>query len=316
MFYCELMRTNDNDWHGNCELTLIKREVEAGHSKSFTSHQGRCSAPFKLMRGVNNDDGRFEIPLLHTAGGLVGGDQLRVKVKAKQGTSGLLTTVAAQKVYGSVGLSTVHPEGKWAKQFCQFELNDDADFEWLPQELVLFGEGLFEQNMHVELNPSSSFLSAEIVRLGRTAAGEQLGNGCWRSRLEICRQLPHRNQWEFVDQLELGGNALTSEHGMSNQPVFGSMIWIAPTSIPNDSLNQLVKTSLNQRTELDGLMSCSSLEHGFSARYIGTSSQEARYWFFRIWAQIRKLRKLSTPKVLRVWPMQEDPFSRTYVNKN
>ncbi len=305
------MNLKDDNWFGKCDLNFIKRPACPGAIYSITSFQGGCCSPFKLMRGSRNDDGRLEIPLLHTAGGLVGGDKLLVKVKADLGTSGLLTTAAAQKVYGSVGLSKLHPEGQWASQKCEFEINDDADLEWLPQELVLFGEGLYEQSVRVDLLPNSSFLSAEIVRLGRTAKGEKLGKGCWRSRLEICRHLSDRNVWEFVDQLELAGSALSSDHGMANQSVFGSMIWSAPCWVSEEMLNELAQNALKDRFGLEGLMSCSVLDHGLTARFLGSSTQTARAWFFRIWVHTRRLRKLSTPKPLRVWPMQEDFFAES-----
>ena len=71
--------------------------------------------------------------------------------------------------------------------------------EWLPQELVLFGDGLFQQTTRVYMDMESSFLNVEVVRLGRSAADEKLGKGCWRSYLEVCRQFPDRKEWEFVD---------------------------------------------------------------------------------------------------------------------
>ena len=308
------MSPKDSAWHANCDLRLIKRSDPAGSINSFTSHQVLCSAPFKVMRGSNDVDGRFEVPILHTAGGLVGGDQLNLKIRADCGALGLVTTVAAQKVYGSVGLSTLHPKGKWAKQACHFQIQKNADLEWLPQELVIFGEGLFEQTMVVDLYPESSFISAEVVRLGRTASGEDLGSGCWRSKLEVCRHFSEKKEWEFIDRLELGGEALSSTHGIGNQPVLGSMIWIAPTWISKEMLDQLVQSCLLERNQLQGSMSCSALDHGLSARYLGTSSQAARYWFCRIWAHTRKLRKLSSPRLLRVWPMQENPFTETLCN--
>jgi len=310
------MSSNDDMWFGNCDLRLIKRPNIPALVTGVTSHQARCCAPFKLLRGSHDNDGRLEIPILHTAGGMVGGDNLSVTVKAEKGTSGLLTTAAAQKVYGSVGISKIHPEGAWARQQCGFEIEEGADLEWLPQELVLFGEGLYEQCVRVDLFPNSSFLSVEIVRLGRTAKGECLGKGCWRSRLEICRHYPDRNIWEFVDQLELGGDALSSDHGMANQPVLGSLVWVAPSWVSQEILNNLAQNSLEERFGLEGLMSCSVLDHGLSARYIGASTQAARFWFFRIWVLTRRYRKLCIPKPLRVWPMQEDPLCRNYVNKN
>ena len=87
---------------------------------------------------------------------------MSLKVKANEGTLALLTTVAAQKVYGSVGLSRIKPEGMWAIQDSKFFIDRKADLEWIPQELVLFGDGLYEQNMRVEVHEDSSFLSAEV----------------------------------------------------------------------------------------------------------------------------------------------------------
>ena len=54
------------------------------------------------------------------------------------------------------------------------------------------------------------------------------------------------------------------------------MIWIAPTWVTKDILNQLVDCCLLERTQLEGNMSCSSIKHGISARYLGSSSQAAR----------------------------------------
>ena len=58
-------------WHGHCRLQFI-------NDRGVTRHQGGCRAPFKLLRSYTGADGRCELPLLHTAGGLVGGDQLSI----------------------------------------------------------------------------------------------------------------------------------------------------------------------------------------------------------------------------------------------
>ncbi|MFM7314396.1 MAG: urease accessory protein UreD, partial [Cyanobium sp.] len=89
---------------------------------------------------------------------------------------------------GSVARSRRRPEGSWARQELAFQLAEESDLEWLPQELVLYADGLYEQTTRVELEEGASLLAAEVVRLGRTAAGEQLGAGRWRSALEIRRQ--------------------------------------------------------------------------------------------------------------------------------
>ena len=258
------------------------------------------------MKATNNADGRCEIPLLHTAGGLVGGDKLILNVNVCSKSSGLITTVAAQKVYGTVGRSKIHPEGIWAQQDCNFHLEEGGDLEWVPQELVVFQGGLYEQKMRIRLNSKASFFSTEIVRLGRTAAGEKLGGGCWRSKVEISRDSHKSNSWEFIDQLQLCGDSLASDHGLANKSVLGSLVWIAPEGFPKSQIKSLIEVCLASRNGITGRMACSSLRQGISARYLGESSQEARFWFLKIWAEIRKIRNLSSPENIRVWPLQEN----------
>ena len=95
-----------NPWHGTCRLQFSA-------DTNITRHQGGCTAPFKLMRAERGDDGRCELPLLHSAGGLVGGDQLSVDLELGTDSRALITSVAAQKVYGSIGRSRLHPKGAW-----------------------------------------------------------------------------------------------------------------------------------------------------------------------------------------------------------
>ena len=299
-------------WHGHCHLQFQ-------HHGDRTRHQGGCSAPFKLMRAEQGDDGRCELPLLHTAGGLVGGDQLSIKLELGPNSRSLVTSVAAQKVYGSIGRSQLEPQGSWVKQQVTCQLANGSDLEWLPQELVAYANALYEQQLQVQLPKHASFLSAEIVRLGRTAASETLAHGRWRSNLAIQRldddpQQPSR--WDLVDRLELGGNSLNDLHGLNGQPVFGSLVWAAPMTVEASALEELLHTAQDDREGLEGTMRCSALDHGFVARYAGPSSRDARFWFSRIWAHTRRLRGLSEPQIPRVWPLQEKPLERLQFTTN
>ncbi len=295
-------------WHGTCDLRLFKKAESKGKDNSKTSHQAKCKAPLKLMKVFNNKiDGRCEIPIIHSAGGIVGGDQLTININAEENSRALCSSVAAQKVYGSRGRSKLNPQGSWANQQCFFHIKKDADFEWIPQELIIYQGGLFEQNMTVKLEPSSSFLCVDVVRLGRTAAGEQLGSGVWRSSLEIFRESCKGKHYEFSDRLELSGEALKSIHGLGKQPVFGSLTWVTPKGIDQKALSNLLVKCRKQREGLEGFMTCSLLKNGISARYRGSSTQSARFWFYRIWVLTRILRNSGIPEYMRIWPMQENP---------
>jgi urease accessory protein len=216
--------------------------------------------------------------------------------------------VAAQKVYGSIGRSRRAPEGRWAEQELTVRLAADADLEWLPQELVLYAGGLFEQRAQVALAPGASWLGVDLVRLGRTAAGEGLGAGRWRSDLEIRRleAAGRPGAWEVVDRLELGGEALAGEHGMAGEAVFGSLVWVAPQPLAPAALAELLAAAREERRGLEGTMACGALRQGLVARYRGPSSQAGRLWFRRLWGRLRAQRGLAAPPAPRVWPFQEE----------
>jgi urease accessory protein len=264
-----------------------------------------------VQRAFQGADGRCELPILHTAGGLVGGDRLVITADLQTGSRVLLTSVAAQKVYGSIGRSRRVPAGRWARQELSFRLEEGADLEWLPQELVLYAGALFEQRTRVTLAPGAGWLGGEVVRLGRTAAGESLGQGRWRSLLEIRRggaTAAADDRWELVDRLELSGAALEEAHGMAGRPVFGSLVWAAPHPLVEKRMRRLLELCRSDRGGLEGEMACGALEQGLVARYRGRSSTAARHWFVRLWARIRAEQGLAPPALPRVWPFQEEPL--------
>ena len=296
---------SEGAWHGKAHLRF------SCAADGLTHHQGGTTAPLRVQRPFGRADGRCELPLLHTAGGLVGGDRLSITAHLAPGSRVLLTSVAAQKVYGSIGRSRLSPAGSWARQELEFRLEAGADLEWLPQDLVLFENGLYEQRTRVLLASGASWLGAEVVRLGRTAAEETLGEGRWRSLLEIERDGPDGDggHWELVDRLELGGEGLLQAHGMAGEPVFGSLVWAAPQPLGVAPLASLLGACRSDRGDLPGEMACGALEQGLVARYRGPSSQAARTWFTRLWARIRAANGLAPPERPRVWPFQEQPFA-------
>jgi len=250
-------------------------------------------------------EGTCELSLLHTAGGLVGGDSLHINCQLEPQSRGLLTSVAAQKVYGTVGRSRCHAQGLWAKQQLSCTVEDGAWLSWFPQETVVFGGGLLEQNHLVELRGSGAWLGVEVVRLGRTAAGETLGRGCWRSRLELWRQ----QRLLLADPMAITGASMERLHGLAGQTVVGLLTWAGALRLDAAALHACRQA----RSGLSGEMEVGVVHDAggdlLCCRYRGDSSQAARFWFVRIWSLIHRWRGEPSPTLPRVWPFQEDPFS-------
>jgi urease accessory protein len=114
--------------------------------------------------------------LLNTAGGLTGGDRMRVEVALGPGCEATVTSAAAEKVYRSLGDAT--------DIAIRLELGDDARCHWLPQPTILFDGSCLERRTHAALAGSASFLAAEFLIFGRAAMGEDVRRGalhdCWR----------------------------------------------------------------------------------------------------------------------------------------
>ena len=286
-------------WLSQCSL-----EFTTDHNGK-TRHQGGCSAPLKLLRAVTTNEGRCELPILHTAGGLVGGDVLNVRMKLNRNSRCVITSVAAQKAYGSVKRSRLHPDGRWSRQTVSAKQAENTDLEWLPQEVVIYADALFEQTIEIELSKNASFIGVDIARLGRTAAGEQLHQGCWRSALTIKRSDDNKTRWEFIDRTEIDQDALKSMHGLNGEPVVGSLVWAAPQPLKTKDINTLLEGARLDREGLAGQMRCGELEQGMVARYVGNSSRDARFWFSRIWRRTREIRGMEAPEIPRYWPLQE-----------
>merc|ERR1711965_972991 len=89
----------------------------------------------------------------------------------------------------------------------------------------------------------------------------------------------------------------------------GTLVWAAPMPLNPEQRNDLLQKTRAARAGLEGTMRCSSLDQGLVARYVGASSRDARFWFSRVWAKTRTLRSLCRPRIPRVWPLQEEPFS-------
>lgn len=286
-------------WVSHCSLEFTTDQ------RGNTRHQGGCNAPLKLLRAVTTDDGRCELPILHTAGGLVGGDALTVESTLNRNSRCLITSVAAQKAYGSVTRSRLHPEGRWSRQTVTAKQEDNTDLEWLPQEMVIYADAMFEQSIEIELAKNASFLGMDIARMGRTAAGEQLNKGRWRSALTVKRREGNNTRWEFVDRTAIDQDSLESIHGLGGEPVVGSLVWAAPQALTAKEMNKLLEGARNDREGLSGQMRCGQLEQGMVARYVGNTSRDARFWFTRIWRRTREIRGMQPPRIPRYWPLQE-----------
>ena len=256
-------------WHGSLNLVFAQR-----HGITELIHN-RVKAPLKVQRPFYPEGPAVcHSVVLHTAGGIVGGDRLSLNFQLEPNAIALITTAAASKVYRSNALQS--------HQSIQAQVAADAYLEWLPQETIVFNSAIYRQDLRVELAPGARWLGWEITRFGRSARGERFLQGEWRSHTEVWQQ----GNPLWIDRQWLPGSEeiLNSPHGLAGQPVIASLSWVGQAVTP-----EIVKKvrMLWTSTERQGEAGVTRLTAGLLCRYRGSSTAEVRNWFTDVWQLLR-----------------------------
>ncbi|MEH2419482.1 MAG: urease accessory protein UreD [Nostoc sp.] len=253
-------------WHGKLNLVYADRQ---GKTQLIYNHQ---QAPLKVQRPFYPEGEKLcHSVILHTAGGMVGGDRLSSNIHLQPQAQALITTAAASKIYRSNGLQ--------ARQTIQMQVDAGACLEWLPQETILFNGAIYRQDLRIELATGASWLSWEITRFGRSARGEKFLQGEWRSHTEIWQKgvpLWIDRQWLLGSE-----DIFHSPHGLAGKPIVGSLVWVGGA----------VSAEIVQKTRNlwngEGEAGVTSLQYGLLCRYRGFSTSEVRNWFINVWQLLR-----------------------------
>lgn len=309
----EILSTN---WHGNLNLVFALAD-----DKTVLS-QNQVQAPLKVLRPFYPEGSDVcHSVILHTAGGVVGGDRLDLDFHLEPQAKALITTGSAGKIYRSNGLQ--------AKQNIQIQVDADACLEFLPQETIVFDGAIYRQDLRVELAPKSCWLGWEITRFGRSARGERFLHGEWRSHTEVWQQ----GNPLWIDRQWLPGDEeiINSPHGLAGQSVVASLVWIGEPVSP-----EIVETARNlwqdtletqkhspfpsllygrtsqrpypspplpspQPLASNPSIGVTRLDCGLLCRYRGSSTAVVKSWFMDVWQMLR-LSFLARPRCIpRVW---------------
>lgn len=285
------MRHILSGWHGSLQLTY----AHDGNGTQLTHAQGQ--APLKVQRSFYPEGSAVcHSVVLHTAGGMVGGDSLSQTIHLSPHAHALITTTAASKIYGSKGKSRACPQGQQARQMIQIQIDQAACLEWLPQETIVFDGAIYQQDLRVELAPGASWLGWEITRFGRSARGERFLQGEWRSHTEVWQQ--GRPLWIDRQWLPGGEEVLNSPHGLAGKPIVASLAWVGQAVSP-----EIVEKArlIWETQERQGEAGVTRLMSGLLCRYRGSSTSEVRNWFTDVW-QLLRLSFLGRPSCPpRVW---------------
>ena len=278
---------SSQNWHGKLNLVYNYSQDKT------TLIQSQNQAPLKVQRPFYPEGQSVcHSVILHTAGGIVGGDRLSCNFHLQPQSQALITTAAANKIYRSKGLQ--------ARQNIEIKIDNNACLEWLPQETIVFNSANFRQDIRIELTDDANFIGWEITRFGRTASCEKFVQGEWRSHFEIWQN----NKPLWIDRQYLPGSEETfhSPHALAGKPIVGTLVYLGkpvPLEIVQQTRNLIPPSpALPLPPSSFGV---TRLENGLLCRYRGDSTTEVRNWFISVW-QLLRISFLERDRCLpRVW---------------
>jgi urease accessory protein len=135
--------------------------------------------PLRVLFPAPEPGDPLQAALVTTSGGLVGGDRLHIVVRLGPQAAVHVTASAAEKIYRSLGPTTVIRQ--------VLSVAADGALEFLPPETILFDGARLRRETFVELAPGAAFLGGDIVIFGRRARGERFTRGFLREVWEVRR---------------------------------------------------------------------------------------------------------------------------------
>jgi urease accessory protein len=278
------MMTTLNNAQSNWQGTLNLKFAVQSAITQLTHTQAQ--APLKVQRSFPQPDGTCQVVMLHTAGGMVGGDRLTTSIHAAAATQVLLTTAAAAKIYKSNGLV--------ASQDVTIGVGTNACLEWLPQETIVFNQAQYQQNIRVNLEPGAQVILWDVTRFGRTAMGERFITGDWRSCTEVWQgETP---LWLDRQWLPASEELFSSPHGLAGMPIVGTFAWLGMPVAPE------FVTQVRLLWTGDPMVAgVTRLPQGILCRYRGDHSTAVRQWFVQVWELVRSSQWERSIELPRIW---------------
>ena len=210
--------------------------------------------------------------LTNTAGGLVGGDELTIRVRAGAGSAAMACAQAAEKVYRSTG----------ADSRVEVALTAEAGawLEWLPQETILFDGARLRRRTVIDLAPEARLLAGEMLVFGRVASGERFRAGLARDEWEVRRA--GRPVW--ADALHLDTDIekiLDSPAGFAGATATATLIYAGEDA-------QARLTLVRELLANSGARAAASCVGGIMlVRWLAADALALRDDYGRVWAALR-----------------------------
>ncbi|MEX2454182.1 MAG: urease accessory protein UreD [Rhodospirillaceae bacterium] len=230
----------------------------------------------------------MEVVVVTTSGGIVGGDRLRFRFEAHEGSTAAFTAQAAEKVYRSAGAVS--------ELSVSATVHDGAFLEWMPQETILFDGARMRRRNRAELTGTGRILTGEIVVFGRRARGEVFSSGYLHDEWRVYRD----GRLTWADALHLEGDTgarIDNRFAFGGAASVGTLIYAG-----GDAEAQLAAVRSNLGAGAGGVR-CAATRIGevLIVRFLGADAAALRMRFADLWKTMRHAVAGYPARLPRVW---------------
>lgn len=149
------------------------RHLRASLELEFRQSDGRTvlardeqQPPLRVVRSFTQEDGSALAHLHNVSGGLLGGDELKMRVSAGQGANVVLTTTGATRIYRP------RAEACPAQQTNEVNVGQGGLLEYVPDQIIAYAGARFLQRTTIRLAEDAGLFWWEVLAPGREAHGE------------------------------------------------------------------------------------------------------------------------------------------------
>ena len=258
-------------WHASLSLRFEKR----GHKNALTRRE-HCG-PLRVQRTFYPEGPLVpHVYLLHPPGGVVAGDTLAIEVDVDSGSSGLVTTPSAGRVYRTTDAGLAQTQKVHAR------VQNEGLLEWLPQENIIFNRANGLNHTRFDLTGNGQLVAWDICALGRPAGDEPFKQGHFIQSLQVYRDQKPLLIERFA--VEGASDVQKSAWGLRGFTVFATMV----ATLQDQGVLAGLKEEL-QHAGSDYCVAFTQKNSLLVARYLGHSAIQARTLFSRSWQKIRPL---------------------------
>ncbi|MGZ8408627.1 MAG: urease accessory protein UreD [Hyphomicrobium sp.] len=248
-------------------------------------------APLRVLFPRTQEPGTPVAALVSTAGGLVGGDRVLVRVHLEQDASAVVMSGAAEKVYRS--------NGGTCRVLAELSVQEGGRLDYLPHETIVFEAARVDRTTAIDLAPDCRVLAGGMLVFGRSASGEVLSSGYIRDAWEIRKN--GRLLW--ADALLMEGDLLrplAASACLGSAAAIAMMIFAGDDAVAQLALARelLEAHTADDDTHRSGATMVAGL---IIVRWIGPDARRLRTVFGAFLAAFRHLVAGRQPSLPRLW---------------